>query len=76
MGVRVASLPASVLHAKTGGPESLLEWQLHFGQLRRLKADEAAQAVLYLASEDASNITGTEIVVDGGATGAPACRAA
>src|SRR5262249_19500344 len=40
-GVRVTSVPASVLHAKAGGPESLLEWQLHFGQLRRLKADEA-----------------------------------
>src|SRR5262245_57606865 len=29
-GVRVTSVPASVLHAKADGPESLLEWQLHF----------------------------------------------
>ena len=33
--------------------------------------EEIAAAVLYLASDDAANVTATEIVVDGGATGAP-----
>jgi NAD(P)-dependent dehydrogenase (short-subunit alcohol dehydrogenase family) len=35
------------------------------------EADDVAQAVLYFASDDTRNVTGTEIVVDGGTTGAP-----
>jgi len=35
------------------------------------EAEEVAQAALYLASDEASFITGAEIVVDGGVTGAP-----
>ena len=38
---------------------------------RMSDADEIAKAALYLASDDASNVTATEIVVDGGVTNAP-----
>jgi NAD(P)-dependent dehydrogenase (short-subunit alcohol dehydrogenase family) len=44
----------------------------HYVPLARLgEADDVAHAVLYLASDDTRNVTGTEIIVDGGTTGAP-----
>jgi NAD(P)-dependent dehydrogenase (short-subunit alcohol dehydrogenase family) len=36
------------------------------------RPEEVAKTVLFLASDDASNVQGQEIFVDGGATGAPA----
>jgi NAD(P)-dependent dehydrogenase (short-subunit alcohol dehydrogenase family) len=38
---------------------------------RMSEADEIAKAALHLASDDAANVTATEVVVDGGGTGAP-----
>lgn len=40
--------------------------------VRLSEAEEVAKAALYLASDDSSNVTATELMVDGGATGAPA----
>lgn len=39
---------------------------------RMSEAEEVAKAALYFASDDSANVTAAEIVVDGGATGAPA----
>jgi NAD(P)-dependent dehydrogenase (short-subunit alcohol dehydrogenase family) len=36
------------------------------------KPEQVAKTVLFLASDDASNIQGAEIFVDGGSTGSPA----
>jgi len=51
------------------GLEKALAGMVALGRMG--EAEEIAKAALYLASDDASYVTGAEIVVDGGATGAP-----
>jgi len=62
--------------APTDNAMTALEARVARGALlgRMSEADEVAKAALYLASDDASNVTATEIVVDGGTTGAPMAR--
>jgi NAD(P)-dependent dehydrogenase (short-subunit alcohol dehydrogenase family) len=49
--------------------ESQLKRKIPLGRLG--EAEEIAEAVLFLASAASSNITAQELVIDGGATGAP-----
>jgi NAD(P)-dependent dehydrogenase (short-subunit alcohol dehydrogenase family) len=57
-------------------PEALEALEAHLSRAvplgRFSDPDEIANAVLYLASDDASSVTAAELVVDGGMTGAPA----
>jgi NAD(P)-dependent dehydrogenase (short-subunit alcohol dehydrogenase family) len=51
------------------GLEKKLATSIPLGRIG--EAEEVARTVLFLASDDSSNVDASEIVVDGGATGAP-----
>jgi len=59
-----------------GPPENLVVLEKRIAAatplVRLSEAEEVAKAALYFASDDSSNVTATELMVDGGATGAPA----
>jgi NAD(P)-dependent dehydrogenase (short-subunit alcohol dehydrogenase family) len=57
-------------------PEAIVALENHISKAIPLgrfgKPEEVAKTVLFLASDDAANIQGAEIFVDGGSTGSPA----
>ena len=71
--IRVNSVhPGSVLTPRSLARHSESEW--YTGETSRIplgrlaKAEEIANAILYLASDESSYVTGSELVVDGGLT--------
>jgi NAD(P)-dependent dehydrogenase (short-subunit alcohol dehydrogenase family) len=70
-GIRVNSvhpglMPAMLTSKKTADPETRHQLLAHVPMGREGRREEVGYAVLFLASDEASYITGTELVVDGG----------
>jgi len=64
-GIRVIAICPGVIEIEKGSRKNELEWI----PLRRVgKPEDVAKTALFLASDDASYITGTDIIIDGGIT--------
>ena len=63
-----ALLQADIAHKHDTEARGLSRRKLHWPSGRMSECIEQAQAVVFLASDDSSFVTGTDFVVDGGLT--------
>ena len=65
--VHPGPIDTDMLMASMGSPENMANRLTRVPMERKGTAEEIAKGVLYLASDDSSYVTGSELVIDGGA---------